>query len=86
MDMVGTASMVFDISFFLGVDVAERTSETLPSNAALRHLARDRNPKWLRPTLPDQDTAQSRVMLLRASRAARVGARGFSAFKGHWTH
>ncbi|CAE6929410.1 PDE9A [Symbiodinium sp. CCMP2592] len=50
MDMVGTASMVFDISFLMGVDVAE-------------------------PTLPDQDTAQSRVMLLRASRAARVGAR-----------
>jgi len=50
MDMVGTMSMVFDISFLLGVKADE-------------------------PTMPDRDSAQSRIMLLRATRAARVGAR-----------
>eukprot|EP00437_Effrenium_voratum_P010532 CAMPEP_0181425446 /NCGR_PEP_ID=MMETSP1110-20121109/15161_1 /TAXON_ID=174948 /ORGANISM="Symbiodinium sp., Strain CCMP421" /LENGTH=825 /DNA_ID=CAMNT_0023548629 /DNA_START=260 /DNA_END=2738 /DNA_ORIENTATION=+ len=50
MDMIGTASMIFDISFLLGLKGSE-------------------------PRMSDRDSAESRVLLLRASRAARVGAR-----------
>ncbi|CAJ1437694.1 unnamed protein product [Effrenium voratum] len=50
MDMIGTASMIFDISFLLGSKASE-------------------------PRMSDRDSAESRVLLLRASRAARVGAR-----------
>eukprot|EP00930_Biecheleria_cincta_P026921 TRINITY_DN18925_c0_g1_i1.p1 TRINITY_DN18925_c0_g1~~TRINITY_DN18925_c0_g1_i1.p1 ORF type:complete len:923 (+),score=166.75 TRINITY_DN18925_c0_g1_i1:112-2880(+) len=50
MDVIGTTSMIFDISFLLGAKANE-------------------------PAMASKNSAQKRIMLLRASRAARVGAR-----------